>query len=205
MVKTLSFKPDNVISISGKRHSGKTVLAKYIVKQYVNSDIKVEIFDINNEYGELKHDAIIHKFSNIKDYRAQFNQLIDNAMRIGNRVLVLDDVDIIVSQNSMPDSLLECIQRGRHRGIGLILIFRRVNTMHKQVIFNGEHFFIFKSKFELDKNYLEDNLGSHVDISMLEPYEFLYLNDKDEEFTGKYDMSSDTIKQTDYSKYLVRD
>lgn len=186
----LSFNATDVIVISGKRHSGKTVLAKWIIDQYLEQDNDVEIFDINNEYGNYKHKALINKFASVSDYKLKINELVNRAMAKGNKILVFDDVDTIISQNSIPEAMLECIIRGRHRNIGLILIFRRINTIHKQIVFNADHFFIYRSKFDLDIRYLQDNLGTDFSLDDLDKYEFLYLSADDEEFKGKLDMNA---------------
>lgn len=186
----LSFSATDVIVVSGKRHSGKTVLAKWIIDQYLEQDNDVEIFDINNEYGNYKHKALINKFASVSDYKLKINELVNRAMAKGNKILVFDDVDTIISQNSIPEAMLECIIRGRHRNIGLILIFRRINSMHKQIIFNADHFFIYRSKFDLDIRYLQDNLGTDFSLDNLDKYEFLYLSAEDEEFKGKLDMNA---------------
>lgn len=186
----LSFSATDVIVVSGKRHSGKTVLAKWIIDKYIEQDNDVEIFDINNEYGNYKHKALINKFASVSDYKLKINELVNRAMAKGNKILVFDDVDTIISQNSIPEAMLECIIRGRHRNIGLILIFRRINSMHKQIIFNADHFFIYRSKFDLDIRYLQDNLGTDFSLDNLDKYEFLYLSAEDEEFKGKLDMNA---------------
>ena len=189
----LSFNATDIIVISGKRHSGKTVLAKWIIDQYLFQDNDVEIFDINNEYQNYKHKAIINKFASVSEYKLRINELVNNAMDRGNKILVFDDVDTIISQNSIPEAMLECIIRGRHRNIGMILIFRRINSMHKQIIFNSDHFFIYRSKFDLDIRYLQDNLGTEFSLNDLNKYEFLYLNAEDEEFKAKLDITSNKL------------
>ena len=193
MMTMLSFNATDIIVISGKRHSGKTVLAKWIIDQYLFQDNDVEIFDINNEYQNYKHKAIINKFASVSEYKLRINELVNNAMDRGNKILVFDDVDTIISQNSIPEAMLECIIRGRHRNIGMILIFRRINSMHKQIIFNADHFFIYRSKFDLDIRYLQDNLGTEFSLNDLNKYEFLYLNAEDEEFKAKLDITSNKL------------
>lgn len=190
MKMTLSFDATNVIVISGKRHSGKTVLAKWIIDKYIEQNNDVVIYDINGEYVNYKHKALIYKFASVNDYKMKIDELINSDMSKGNRILVLDDIDVLVSQNSIPESLLECLIRGRHRNIGLILIFRRINSIHKQIIFNADHYFIYRSKFELDIRYLQDNLGAIFSLDDLDKYEFLYLNSEDMEFKAKIDLNS---------------
>ena len=193
MMTMLSFNATDIIVISGKRHSGKTVLAKWIIDQYLEQDNNVEIFDINNEYQNYKHKAIINKFGLVSEYKLRINELVNNAMSKGNKILVFDDIDTIISQNSIPDAMLECIIRGRHRNIGMILIFRRINSMHKQIIFNADHFFIYRSKFDLDIRYLQDNLGTEFSLNDLNKYEFLYLNAEDEEFKAKLEITANKL------------
>ena len=154
----------------------------------------IEIFDINNEYKEFKNLGWVYKFPSVSDYKLNINKMIDAAMQKGNKLLILDDIDIMVSENSIPSQLLECIIRGRHRGIALILIFRRINTIHKQIVFNADHFFIFRSKFNLDIQYLQNNLGTDVSLDSLNKFEFLYMNAEDYSFKAKLNLKSDKLE-----------
>lgn len=167
-------KTTDIITISGKRESGKTYLSKFLIDSLNANDYDIDIYDINREYD--KEYGNIIRFKSVADYKEKIPILVNEAMNKGSKFLVIDDADLIIDQNSIPSAILECLQIGRHRDIGMILIFRRVNTMHKQVIFNTNHFFIFKSKLLLDRDYFKKNLSSDFDILNLEQYEFFYMN-----------------------------
>ena len=144
-------KTTDIITISGKRESGKTYLSKFLIDTLNQNEYDIDIYDINREY-EREYGNVI-RFSSVADYKTKVPMLVNEAMRKGSKFIVIDDADLLIDQNSIPSAILECLQIGRHRDIGMILIFRRVNTMHKQVIFNTNHFFIFKSKLLLDRDY----------------------------------------------------
>ena len=185
----------DIITISGKRNSGKTVLAKHLIRQMLANDYNLEIFDINNEYGEFDHafGHYRHKYRSVSEYREMMPKQLELAMQNEDKILIFDDIDLVIGQNSIPDALIESLQLGRHRGIGMVLIFRRINSMHKQVIFNSDKFFIFKSRLKLDREYLTQNLESDYDIINLEDYQFLYMGLNDQLFTGHIDLKTDKM------------
>ena len=180
---TLNFTSTDIISISGKRGSGKSVLSNIIIDNLVEKGINVSILDINNDYDI--DGARRYRFKDLVEYRIFVNTISEKAMRSGNQFLIFDDADVIIDSNRMPANILDLIIRGRHKNVGAMFLFRRVNTMHKEIIFNANHFFIFKSKLLLDREYFNKNLDGNFDIINLKQYEFRYMNPiNDLTFTG---------------------
>lgn len=173
----------DVIVISGKRGSGKTYLSNWIIQNLIDAEYDVQIMDINNEYDI--EGAEILRFRDLVDFRTRFNAIVDNARKQG-KFLIIDDADIIIDERRIPDALLTDLQIGRHNDSGLMLLFRRMNTIHKQVLFNANHFFIFKSKLLVDREYFNKNLSSGFDIVNLGKYEFYYMDNlSDDGFVAK--------------------
>lgn len=180
---TLNFTSTDIISISGKRGSGKSVLSNIIIDNLIEKGINVSILDINNDYDI--DGARRYRFKDLVEYRVFVNTISEKAMRSGNQFLIFDDADVIIDSNRMPANILDLIIRGRHKNVGAMFLFRRVNTMHKEIIFNANHFFIFKSKLLLDREYFNKNLDGNFDIINLKQYEFRYMNPiNDLTFTG---------------------
>lgn len=182
----------DIITISGKRHSGKTILSNFLIGLMIENNFDVEILDVNREYDI--DDVKIHRFADLVDYRKRFPEIINSAMQKRDKFLVFDDVDIVIDQNRMPDSLENCIKIGRHNNVGMMLIFRRINTMHKEVIFNTDHFFIFRSKLLLDREYFSKYLSNDYDIINLSQYEFFYADAlTDAHYTGKININKNEM------------
>jgi hypothetical protein len=183
----LKYKVDDISVIAGKRGMGKTYLSKYLIQKYVHTNAEIKILDVNDEYGDMEIENVeIIPISDKLDLMKKVNTTIDYAMRNENVIVVLDDIDLLIDQYKIPDSILNCLIIGRHKNVGMIFIFRRMNSIHKQIIFNANHFYIFKSKLFLDRDYFAKQLDADFDIINLKQYEFRYLNSlSDLTFTGK--------------------
>lgn len=181
------YKIDDIVVVSGKRGSGKSYLTKYLVEQYAKIGDLIIILDINDEYDDLKDSNVeIIKIKDKTDYIEKINKYLDYAMKNTHVFLVLEDIDLLIDQYKIPESILNSLQIGRHRDIGMLFIFRRMNSIHKQVLFNTTHFYIFKSKLFLDRDYFAKQLNGDFDIINLNQYEFRYINAiTDTEFTGR--------------------
>jgi len=76
------------------------------------------------------------------------------------------------------------IRWGRMEGIAVISLTQRCANLHKDILANSNHVFIFRTNITGDKLYLRGWLPREaVDaISQLKKYEFIYYN----QFTGEW-------------------
>lgn len=124
--------------IVGKTGTGKTVLTKQIIEECQ----RILILDPMGEYGGtvfFDFDGVAEFFLNepetfrcvlrpSEEEDAEF--LFRLARTIGNLTLVVDEAEIYINPQSMPDSFRWLVQFGRHRGISLVCIGRRAPELN---------------------------------------------------------------------------
>jgi hypothetical protein len=124
--------------ILGKTGTGKTVLAKSLIE---NSK-RLLVLDPLGEYGGrifFTFDALADFFSSEPEefqaiLRPQEEEDADFffklARTIGNVTVLVDEAEIYINPQSMPDSFRWLIQFGRHRGISLVCVGRRAPELN---------------------------------------------------------------------------
>lgn len=158
----------DILIISGKRNSGKTNLCRYLLNQ-IEKNYDILVYDINNDYDDYKQ----HHFNDVVEYINFFNKNTDIKK---NTFYVFDDVDLIMNSYSIPNFLMNFIYIGRHKNTGGIFIFRRLNNIHKQLMFNADYMFIAKTGLSNDIEYIKKNINEWELISKLDQYQFLMHN-----------------------------
>ncbi|MCW1300831.1 MAG: ATP-binding protein [Candidatus Parvarchaeota archaeon] len=160
------------ILIIGKKNSGKTTLAKYLVKS-LNYDFL--IIDIIGNWKEFKqqYDYLLVDPS-IPDPR-----IWKYAMRYG-KFVIIDEAD----RHKFDWELEHFYNISRNFGCGWLAIARRMKDLPPIVRTNSDFTFIGKTYHETDfKPILEDYYISENEIRNLKDFEFLVF--KDNEFIGK--------------------
>lgn len=183
------FKQTDIGLIAGKRGSGKTNLVLYLIDTFTKLGANIIIVDpvfdlrnnlakINEQYGE----KIVHvPYGN----RKQFEQLLYKLMKEKWKgIIIADEADkFFPNMQKLSDIENYFIQIGRHHGIGLIAVTRRLAKMHTDLTSQANKLYMFKHWQRADIDYLrESNLGDYAHLLKdLEKYWFLYL-DTDVEF-----------------------
>jgi hypothetical protein len=124
--------------ILGKTGTGKTVLAKSLIE---NCN-RLLVLDPLGEYGG----RIFFDFDSLADYmltepeefqavlRPQEEEDADFFFRlartVGNVTVLVDEAEIYINPQSMPDSFRWLIQFGRHREVSLICVGRRAPELN---------------------------------------------------------------------------
>jgi len=163
---SIRYETDTVMVITGQRGSGKTTLAKYIIK---NLDSFV-LFDVNIEYHDFG--TVAKKISDIwrlwqrgirkiryvgrcedQDFR-QFIQLIWG--KLYNTVIVVEEAEGYFMNKPFPLRGIKnlIIHRGRHKALGLIVITRRIAALHKDVLSQARTIISFFQFIGNDIDYL---------------------------------------------------
>ncbi len=157
-----------LISIIGKRGTGKTTLAKQIIK--AQSWDNLFIYDYLGEYKEFKNEATYSRTNLYQVLKLSWNASSPDK----NNLLVLDEVDLYGYGNEQ----LEFLYRyGRHKNLSIIAISRRFYNLPVYIRALTEVFYLFKITEERDLNYLK-SLVSKAFISKiitLEKYHYIKL------------------------------
>ncbi|MCM2278322.1 MAG: hypothetical protein NDJ89_09625 [Oligoflexia bacterium] len=186
------FTKTDVITILGKRGSGKTTLARKIQRD--RAFPRLVIFDRLREYSNERGPGV-HFVSTFDGFgRAiretmdapafklifQFDIEADNhddvfneALRVcymrqracrwqSSLCLVIDEVHNFASPHFIPKWLKECLLTGRHENIGLISCSQRPANVNKNILSQSHHIFCSNFNEANDFNYLKEFMGSHA-------------------------------------------
>ena len=171
MTIKLTLNPTSSILILGKKNSGKTTLAKYIINQFK--------FDY----------LIIDVIGNWKEYKKQYDYLLVDpsipspsiwkyAMR-KSKFTVIDEAD----RHQFDWELEHFYNVSRNFGCGWLAIARRMKDLPPIVRTNADWTFIGKTYHETDfKPILQDYYISEEELRNTGEHEFLVF--KDNEFEG---------------------
>lgn len=158
-----------LITIIGKRGTGKTTLTKRIIQKLKPDNLF--IYDFLGEYQEYKADNVIHSYNNLSYVlKSAWNLSEKNKINL----LVCDEVDLYGYGNRQ----LEFIYRyGRHRNISVIAISRRFYNLPVYIRALTEVFFIFKITEERDLFYLRQLSGKETvkQVKNLQKYKYIKL------------------------------
>lgn len=179
---------DRVIFL-GKTGSGKTYLAKKLIKQYK----RVVVYDAKHELGELTtEDYITSNLSELKEIiqehnfltvyqpfdldKESFDGFCKTVFNRGNLTLFFDEISYIsLTQEGYFNKIL---RMGRSRGIGCWLCAQRPSWIDQFILSEAEHYFIFQMQLKADRQKICGVLGEEAEdkINSLKKYHFLYFN-----------------------------
>jgi len=162
--------------IYGIRGCGKTKLLQYLLNQYDIKNIPFLLFDtMHNHNWQPKHkqSKIIKPPYRLK--HAYFIKTLNYAWKKGNIIVAIEEIDQYCSPRFLPEELDSIVNLGRNRGISYIATTRRIADVHKDVIANCEHHFIFKAFLPRDLEEYQKYVGKVVwKAKDLPSYHFIY-------------------------------
>lgn len=183
-----------IVFINGKRGEGKS----HFIKNYLIHQLPCRfiIYDINWEYSGIPRVptmAITHSLDDVQNLynegkifivfqpldktEEDFNKFCALINKMANLCVVIEEINAFCTSNKNPIQAKKLIDRGRHRGIGLICTARRSKGISPDIPFNANHIFCFRQARPEDVKYLSDYIGETANkLPTLKPYWFLWYD-----------------------------
>ena len=174
-------KQTDLTLIVGRRGSGKSNLTKILVKSMLASKVfEVKIIDPLKEFMEFNTDGI--QRSQYIDYGEQ-KQCEDYLKQLRKEnwkgMLVIDEADgFFPNRINLLSMQKKLIHIGRHWGIGVIFVTRRLANLHTDIVSQAHKILSFRLFAGADANYLDNmQLGELIEpIWNLSEYEFVMFD-----------------------------
>lgn len=172
--------------ITGMRGYGKSTFFKQLskgIEYFIVWDTLMEHGDLGvctNRIEDITQENLKHfkkiVFQNPDTSLSFFEEFIKAVWEnLNNCVVVIEEIDLYANNHYMPDALEKIIKIGRHKGIGLIGITRRIADTSKVLVSQSNYIITFKQWLPQDVDYLKQfvlvnedvirNLGKHEYIA----------------------------------------
>lgn len=176
---------DNVIiSIFGRKGSGKTTLARRIIREYP----RVIVIDTVGQYPEMEvvfgRESILDRLLRANKERAfrlslrsgQTEDLLDAlevCYEIPHVMLVIEEAGFYCSPTLIPDAVSKLVRYGRHRAISQIYIAQRPSALHRDMTSQSDLIVSFVQTEPRDVDYLRATVGPEAeDVRTLKGHDF---------------------------------
>lgn len=180
-----------VISVFGRKGSGKSTLVKEIVDEHP----RVIVFDTMGEYATKKYKpfdsfelaaAELGRVQHARRFRVVI-QLVEEedalaAMRVAydvpNCLVVVEETSFYCSPSYLPPELAKFVRYGRHREISQIYVSRRPAEIHRDLTAQSDLIVSFTQHEPADVEYLRKVMGPEADrLPALPKYAILVSGD----------------------------
>lgn len=169
---------EECVNFAGMRGSGKSNAMGYMLKQ-LPKGTKYILVDTAHAFRNFSpNDPLNQQVVRFrKDLRLKlFEELLEKVYQQKNMILAVDEIDRYETVYKMPSVLDDLINIGRNYSIALWVAFRRPARVHKDLIGNADHHFIFKLFDVASIKWYKDATGCDwiEKARDLKPYHFFY-------------------------------
>lgn len=184
----ITIKQNDIITICGKRGSGKTYLMKNILKAVSNFFVydplhQISISDayitknFNDAINVLRKGSKRIIYNPIQINITEFDTLCRMIYSVGNIMFLVDEADRIMPSRAITKNASALIDLGRTSLIGGIFVTRRLARLDSLPISQSDHVMAFKTILPQDVKYLKEFIGEIAEQAPnLKPYHFLYYD-----------------------------
>lgn len=181
-------KSNEDILILGKKQSGKTTLAQWIVRQ---AQYNYLILDVVGNWTSFKDK---YNYVKLNPHTAQsyIDVLFRKVWHKGNLYLIIDETD----RYRYSPALSDLLNLGANRNIGLLMVARRTTALNKDITGNCTWTFIFNTKNETDYEHLSKIYGEIdlIALKNLKPHHFLLMWDQNMLAEGYLNLGSNKLE-----------
>jgi hypothetical protein len=199
--QTRQNKTNSIISVIGKKGSGKTVLTEMIA---ITLDKPIIIADLRGQYPTTPRRRLLFEnpkslslwlanndnFIDFYKYKLEivcnitvenFIELSSLVARMKNITFIVDEIDIFLSPTSISHAhpIYHLINTGRHQQINIITTSRRPADIPRTLTSQTDEFYFARLSEPIDLEYVKKSVGDkYISIvRALREYQFLYIRD----------------------------
>jgi len=156
------------------KQKGKSNLLKYLLLRTPVRWVLVDTLRQHNWTPLNPKGQLILKPSST-DFVGFLDQIIEERWKDGNCVIAVEELDAYQTIWNLSPSLKKLINWGANRNLSLWYTVRRLADVHKDIVANCEHHFIFQAYLPNDIEYYRKFIGEVADYAKeLQPYHFIY-------------------------------
>lgn len=168
----IEINPVHLLMVIGQRGSGKTTWVKNFAMR-MQASYPTIIYDTLHEYDPNQFSVYRPK---IADNILEFEYICKLIQKKGRIHFIVEEADNFCSPWKITSTFRQLCSTGRHQGIGLTLVTRRVQDMAKLPCANAHHWIIYLTYLPGDKDYLRKFVGTLAEKAAdLPPYNYIYF------------------------------
>jgi len=183
--KASTIKTDDVVVVIGHRGSGKSWLGKKLAQKFPRLIVwNFMLEDMPLGYPVETPKALIEAikkkvthivYNPLHKNEAEFEQVNKIIFSIGyNYAYYVEETDFFARSKYIPFWFNEILNRGRHHGIALLCVARRIFNLNPSVHFNANHIFVFNTTDGRDLTYLRNIDARLEEAKNLPKYHYLW-------------------------------
>lgn len=168
-------KRNTIISIMGRKESGKSTLVKEIIED--GGYKRVFVLDTNGEYGEELGFEITHTLQqgarkilavrNKEEFRISLRyddtedgmRLLKIINEINFTLVVIEETHMYVKPAYIPPELSKLVRLGRHHAISQIYVSQRPSGLNRNLTSQSDFLVTFRQGEPIDIKWLEKSFG----------------------------------------------
>ena len=177
---TVRISTTDLTAIVGMRGSGKTTLTRGLIEIAGEQGVKnIVVYDPLREYDNPE----VERYVPTTPWgQAEFDALCKKLAYRGNCWFVVEEADRYLPQRGLiPQWASILVNQGRHYGIGMVAISRRIASLSKDYFSLCEHLCIYRLWIPNDISYIREFLPREQAnrVAILPKYHFLYFSSEE--------------------------
>ncbi len=189
------FQAADCFLVMGQRRCGKSHLTQNIQKlwprkividtlgEYSDGEIVYSFHDFADTMTRLhsmkqNNFTVNYQFDPESDSSLEeFDHILRLAYYFGNVQVTIDEIQLFSTPHSMPKWLTNCLLRGRHRNVSLIMTTQRPALLNKTIVSQCAHIFVGRTVEPNDLKYVSGFLGNQAErLIDIPERRFLYFH-----------------------------
>jgi DNA helicase HerA-like ATPase len=186
----MTFKENYIMTIYGKKGSGKSYLAENFTEKLNRLIVwdTMRIFDVSfipvysfksflKYVNKIRNNEIVKFRLSLRLNKAYFDDVCKILTTLDKLTFIVDELQVYVSALKIPDGLNELITESRHFEINLIFITQRPVFIPRIILANADYIACFEMQLKSDLDIISTYKYSNPEaIKTLGDYQFYFID-----------------------------